>query len=187
MAYLLAFKMDGAWIMKYILLVLISIISAASFAKTGYENIITFNSSNWISQKTPTGFGLSCKLCDNQLMISMDIVPVNKSNKYTKSNADFISYLMSDKDDFARRMAADAAMGGKIKLIKADKAKINNKEVFRYMFTVDSGPNRTFDNTSMFLHKDRMIKITLNYYDGYFSTKDRAQVDAFYKSIKFTP
>ena len=119
MAYLLASKMDGAWIMKYILLVLISIISAASFAKTGYENIITFNSSNWISQKTPTGFGLSCKICDNQLMISMDIVPVNKSNKYTKSNADFISYLMVDKDNFAKKMAADAAMGGKIKLIKA--------------------------------------------------------------------
>ena len=93
MAYLLASKMDGAWIMKYILLVLISIISAASFAKTGYENIITFNSSNWISQKTPTGFGLSCKLCDNQLMISMDIVPVNKSNKYTKSNTYHSFYL----------------------------------------------------------------------------------------------
>lgn len=172
--------------MRYVLAILISIISTMSFAKTGYENIITFNYSNWISQKTPTGFGLSCKLCDNQLMISMDIVPVNKSNKYTKSNADFISYLMLNKDDFARKMASDAAMGGKFKLIKADKAKINNKEVFRYMFTVDGGPNRTFDNTSMFLHKDRMIKITLNYYDGHFSTKDRAQVDALYKSIRFT-
>lgn len=187
MAYLLAFKMDGSWIMKYIFLVLILIISNTSFAKTGYENIITFNSSNWISQKTPTGFGLSCKPCDNQLMISMDIVPVNKSNKYTKSNAVFISYLMEDKDNFARKMAADAATGGKIKLIKADKAKINNKEVFRYMFTAGDGSNKTFDNTSMLLHKDRIIKITLNYYDGYFSSKDRAQVDAFYRSIKFTP
>lgn len=173
--------------MKYIFSVLILIISATSFAKTGYENILTFDSSKWISQKTPTGFGLSCRLCDNQLMISIDIVPVNKANKYTKSNAAFISYLMADKNDFARRMASDAAMGGKVKLIKADKAKINNKDVFRYIFTADDGVSKTFDNTSMFLHKDRMIKITLNYYDGYFSSKDRAQVDAFYKSIKFAP
>lgn len=173
--------------MKILIYIFAAVISVTSFAKTGYENIITFNSNNWISQKTPTGFGLSCKLCDNQLMISMDIVPVNKSNKYTKSNADFISYLMLSKDDFARKMAADAAMGGKFKIIKVGKAKINNKEVFRYIFTVDSGPSRTFDNTSMFLHKDRMIKITLNYYDGYFSSKDRAQVDSLYKSIKFTP
>ena len=78
-------------------------------------------------------------------------------------------------------------MGGKVKLIKADKAKINNKDVFRYIFTADDGVSKTFDNTSMLLHKDRMIKITLNYYDGYFSSKDRAQVDAFYKSIKFAP
>jgi len=173
--------------MKYILAIIISTISVIASAKTGYENILTFDSSKWISQKTPTGFGLSCKLCDNQLMVSMDIVPVNKSNKYTKSNADFISYLMLNKDDFAKKMASDAAMGGKIQLIKADKAKINNKDVFRYIFTADTSPNRTFDNTSMLLHKDRMIKITLNYYDGHFSAKDRAQVDALYKSIKFTP
>lgn len=173
--------------MKYIFSVLILVISATSFAKTGYENVLTFDSSKWISQKTPTGFGLSCRLCDNQLMISIDIVPVNKANKYTKSNAAFISYLMVDKNDFARRMASDAAMGGKVKLIKADKAKINNKDVFRYIFTADDGVSKTFDNTSMLLHKDRMIKITLNYYDGYFSSKDRAQVDAFYKSIKFAP
>lgn len=172
--------------MKYIFAILISIISVTSFAKTGYENILTFNANDWISQKTPTGFGLSCRICDNQLMVSMDIVPVNKANKYTKSNADFISYLMMNKDSFAKKMASDTAMGGKIQLIRADRAKINNKEVFRYVFIVDGGLNKTFDNTSMLLHKDRMIKITLNYYDGHFSTKDRAQVDALYKSIRFT-
>ena len=73
--------------MKYILAIIISIFSITSFAKTGYEDILTLNTSNWLSQKTPTGFGLTCKLCDNQLMVSVDIVPVNKSNPYTKSNA----------------------------------------------------------------------------------------------------
>lgn len=185
MAYLLDLK--GDWFMKYILAALISITSVATFAKTGYENILTVNASNWLSQKTPSGFGLSCKFCDNQLMISFDIVPVNKSNKYTKSNSEFITYLMMNKDNLAKKMASDSTMGGKIQLIRADKAKINNKEVFRYMFTSEAGLNKSFDNTSLLLHKDKLIKITLNYYDGHFSQKDRAQVDSLYKSIKFTP
>lgn len=173
--------------MKYILAIIISIFSITSFAKTGYEDILTLNTSNWLSQKTPTGFGLTCKLCDNQLMVSVDIVPVNKSNPYTKSNADFISYIMKDKDDFAKKMASDAAMGGKIQLIKTGKAKINNKDAFRYVFIANTGLTKTFDNTSLLLHKNKMIKITLNYFDGHFSQKDRAQVGALYKSIKFTP
>ncbi|OTG80791.1 hypothetical protein B9T31_15940 [Acinetobacter sp. ANC 4558] len=152
-----------------------------------HDKTMTYKLDGWSSQKTPTGVGLSCTACENQVMISIDIVPIDKNNQYTKSNTDFINYLMLNKDDFAKKMASDAAVGGKIKLIKADKAKINNKEVFRYMFTSDDDLNNSFDNTSLFLHNDKLIKITLNYYDGYFSEKDRNAVDHFYNSIKFNP
>lgn len=157
------------------------------FSATGYENILTFDSKGWSSQKTPTGFGLSCTKCDNQVMISMDIVPIDKTNKITKSNEVFVSYFMSEKDKLARKLASDTAMGGKVKVLKADKVKMSGKDVFRYMFVADMGMNKAFDNTSMMLHKDRMIKITLNYFDGYFTQKDKTQVDNLYKSIKFTP
>ncbi|WEI10419.1 hypothetical protein PYR73_05430 [Acinetobacter soli] len=187
MAYLLGFKMDGIWIMKHLFTILILIISTSSFAKTGYENILTFDSKGWSSQKTPTGFGLSCIACDNQVMVSMDIVPINKTNKFTKSNEVFISSLMENKNQLALKMAQDTAIGGKVKLLKADKSKIAGKDVYRYMFIADMGMTKTFDNTSMMLHKDRMIKITLNYFDGSFTQKDRSNVDALFKSIKFTP
>ena len=173
--------------MKFILFFTLSLFSVICSAKTGYENILTFDSKGWSSQKTPTGFGLSCTACDNQVMVSMDIVPIDKGNKFTKSNELFVSYLMSEKDNLAKKFATDTAMGGKVKILKADKVKMSGKDVYRYMFIADMGMNKTFDNTSMMLHKDRMIKITLNYFDGYFSQKDKAQVDHFYKSIKFTP
>lgn len=173
--------------MKYLISLCLLIFSNVVTAKTGYENIITFNSTNWNYQKTPTGLALICVKCENQVMVSADIVPINKSNKNTKSNADFISFLMVDKDAFAKNMAKDAALGGKVKLIKAGKSKIDGTEVFRYMFIVNIGGSESFDNTSLFLHKNQVVKITLNYFNGYFSAKDKAQVDSLFKSIKLTP
>ena len=173
--------------MKKLITLFLILFPITVFAKTGYENILTFNSNGWSSQKTPSGLGLSCTLCENQVMVSIDVVPVNSSNKYAKNNADFISYLLQDKELLAKQLASESAMGGKVNILKADKAKIDNKDVFRYMFLVDGFGSKTFDNTSMLVHKGHIVKVTLNYFDGHFSKKDKIQVNSFYNSLKFTP
>ncbi|EPF73807.1 hypothetical protein [Acinetobacter rudis] len=194
MAYLLALKMDGVCIVKYIVvLATMLLITACSETKqsevitdtTKQDEVIAYTTEGWSSQKTPTGYGLSCTTCENQVMVSIDVVPVDKSNKYTQSNSDFINYLMSDKDIVSKKMASDVIPNAKVEMLKSGKAKIGDKEVFRYAFVVNDGVNDSFDNTSLLIHNDNLIKITLNYYDGYFSEKDRKMVDSLYNSIKF--
>ncbi|WP_406886158.1 hypothetical protein [Acinetobacter baumannii] len=158
------------------------------FAKTGYENVLTFNQDGWSLQKTPTGFALACTACDNQVMISVDMVPINKNNQQVKSNETFVNSLAKEKDKVAESFAKESVMGGKVKVLRADKVKTGGKDSFRYMFLADMGVSgKTFDNTSMLVHKHKIIKITLNYFDGYFSVKDKKQVNKFYSSLKFTP
>ncbi|MDM1247080.1 hypothetical protein HX005_06745 [Acinetobacter sp. R933-2] len=184
MAYLLALKVVGVRIMKYfICLTVIFLITACS--KVEQNESITYNTQGWSSQKTPTGFGLVCTECENQVMISIDIVPVDRSDKYTKSNSDFINYLMSEKDTVSQKMASDIMPSAKIEMLKSGKAKISDKDVFRYTFIIDDGLKSSFDNSSLLIHNNNLIKITLNYHDGYFSEKDKKIVDSFYKSIKF--
>ena len=62
---------------------------------------------------------------------------------------------------------------------------IGGQDAFQYMALVDMKPVATRDTTMILMYKNRIIKISVNYYDGTFGQKARDALGPVLSSLSF--
>jgi len=75
--------------------------------------------------------------------------------------------------------------GFSLKIERTGITELGGLEAFQYMAVIDFKPTPTRDTTILLIHRERLVKVSLNYHDGSFNDKARSAVNALFASIKF--
>lgn len=175
--------------LKTLLLALVLLVSSAQ-AQTGAPKLYVLNSSGWQRNTTPNGEVFTCSVCEAQVQLQIDIGPPIGNEAKFKTNEQFLAQLKTPEQqkNFADSMLRDQVplqSGFQIKIERTGLTKIGGQDAFQYMAIVELKPTATRDTTMFLLYKGRLVKITVNYYDGTFSPKASEALGAILSSLKF--
>ena len=174
--------------LKTLLLAALIFIGAASAQPS--PKLYVMDSSGWQRNTTPNGEVFTCSVCEAQVQLQIDIGPPVGNDAKFKTNDQFLAQLKSPEQqkNFADAMLRDQIplqSGLKIKIERTGLTKIGGQDAFQYMAVVELKPTPARDTTMFLLYKGRIVKITVNYYDGTFSPKARDALGKILASIRF--
>lgn len=115
--------------------------------------------------------------------------PLSPDAKF-KTNEQFLAQFRTPEqqkkfaDDFLRSQIP-LQSGFSIRVERTGLTKIGGQDAFQFMAIVEMKPTATRDATMLLIHRARLVKISLNYYDGSFTPKAREAVNALFSSVKF--
>lgn len=157
------------------------------FVKQGFYSV---DSSGWQHNTIPDGDVFTCSTCDAQAQIQISYGPELKGDVKYSTNQEFLAALSTEQ---AQREFADSILRGSIPLqsgftISIEKiglSDIGGLNVIEFSAIVDMPPNVSHENSMLAIHKNRMMKLSLNYFDDGMDDKTRAATNRFYKSFRF--
>ena len=179
--------------MKNIFWLIALLISTNSTANADLAKYFTAGSKSWQKTNVPDGVAFICLACDGQTMIQINAIPVNPNNPKAKTNEAFLAQYQTkaQQESFAKNMVKGQipidTKDINIEVFRTGFVKIGGKKAFQFSTAVEMKPYTTIDTTALFIHKDKIIKVSLNYYDGMFGAKSRKAVNELYSSIKLSP
>jgi hypothetical protein len=162
-------------------------VQAQTFTKAGFYSV---DATGWQRNTTPAGDVFTCSTCGAQVQVQIDYGSPLPDNARFKTNEQFLASLKTEtqQKDFADqllRQSIPLQSGFKISIERVGLTKIGGIDALQFMAVVELAPNVTRDTSMIALHKNRLVKITLNYYDGTMNEKTRAAVNSLFKSLKF--
>lgn len=168
-------------------LLLATIAHAQTFTKSGFYSI---DATGWQRNTTPAGDVYTCSTCGAQVQLQIEYGPPLSANAKFKNNEQFLASLKTESQqkqfaDQLLRQSIPLQSGFKISVERVGLTKIGGIDAFQFSAVVEMPPNVTRDTSMIALHKNRILKISLNYYDGAVNDKARTAVNSLFKSIKF--
>ena len=173
-------------------LVIFNVMLSSSFGHAQpYEKkpIYRVNANGWIQSEIPgAGDVFTCGKCKYHVYvrISYGSAP-SKENKF-QSNEEFLQTVSSGK---AQRNFARSVMEGQVPkntpldIMKTSISELGGLKVlqFQAVAKVEKGLFRS--TTMMAVHRDRMVTVSLNYFQGSLDEPSRNLVRAFFSSFQF--
>ncbi|GAC1628119.1 MAG: hypothetical protein NVS9B10_17720 [Nevskia sp.] len=161
--------------------------SAETFTKTGFYSL---DVAGWKHQPTPNGEVFACNDCGSPVQVQIDYGAVLPADSEYKTNAEFLGRLNTEETqrEFASLLIGSeipAEAGLESSIEKVSLGKIGGLDGFQYSALISTAPKATRENAVVAVHKHRIMKLTLNYFDEAKSEKADAQVAALFKSLKF--
>jgi hypothetical protein len=180
----------SALIMLRSLLLGLLLLAGFALAQPTLPKLYVLNPAGWQRNTTPNGEVFTCSICEAQVQLQIDVGPPIGADAKFKTNDQFLAQLKSLDQ---QRKFADAMLrnqiplqsGFKITIERTGLTKIGGQDAFQYMAVVEMKPTATRDTTMFLLYKGRLVKISVNYYDGTFSPKAREALEAILSSFKF--
>ena len=147
-----------------------------------------FDSEAWIEKKHPEGKMFLCKPCTTEIRVQITYGPRSKDITVTKFEGLF-------KNEQKRKVFAKEIIEKQLPLKKGVKIEVNNisyGELFRlrvlaFTAVVEMGPMVLRDTTYIGIHRNRIVKITLNYLDGDLDETARKALNEFMGTLVFYP
>lgn len=161
--------------------------SANVFIKPGLYSIDT---TGWDRKQTPTGDVYICSTCSAQIQIQIDFGQPLPADSKVQTNSEFIAGLRTPEQqkNFAQEiLKASIPMqsGYSFDIERVGIEQIGGLDVIQYAAVVTIGDKVMRDGTMIGIHKKRMFKIGLNYYDGALNPAVQAAIRSLYGSLKF--
>ncbi len=171
--------------------------SSDAFAATAQDpfdarEAFTVDAADWQANSMPRGMVYTCRTCDAQVQIQITFGPEIPADK-RKSNEQFISDIGGD--DVARKRFADSMMRSmvpavpnvSIEVTRTGISKLGGLKVFQMQSRVEMGAQRSHDTSMLAIHRNRIVKVTLNYFDGAMDAETELsnKVASFYRSFEF--
>ena len=172
------------------LLITFFLLASGAHAQQSSAKLYVIDAKGWQRNTTPNGEVFTCSVCEAQVQLQIDVgSPIESDSKF-KTNEQFLAQLKSPEQQkgFADAMLRDQIplkSGFKITIERTGLTKIGGQDAFQYMAVVELKPTATRDTTMFLLYKGRLVKITVNYYDGTFSPKAREALEKILSSLKF--
>ncbi len=169
------------------LLLLALPVRAEKFVKPGLYSI---DATGWQHKVTASGDNFRCSTCGVPVQIQIDYGPVLEKDATHKTNREFLEALNTEEaqKQFAElmlRKSIPAEGGFRVSIGKVGLAKIGGLDVLEFTATVANGSVTTLDNSMVAIHKNRIMKVTLDYFDGTMNDKAGAAISALLKSLIF--
>lgn len=160
---------------------------AQIFTKHGLYSIDT---TGWQRNTTPSGDIFTCSTCGALVQVQIDYGPPLPADTRFKTNEQFLASLKTETEqrqfaDAILRQSIPLTSGFKISIQKVGLTKIGGIDTLQFSAVVEMAPNVTRDTSMIALHKNRIVKITLNYHDGAMNEKTKTAVNSLYKTLKF--
>ncbi|MCH9004757.1 MAG: hypothetical protein IH838_05635 [Proteobacteria bacterium] len=146
------------------------------------------NAQEWLRHGTPDGEVFTCKPCSEQVQIQISVGPEIPSDALFTNNSQFIDSLSTEEaqNDFAVSIMQRSVPGSfEIDIYQTGVSSFGGLNVLQFAATVESGPYLSYDTTMIALHRNRIIKISLNYLDGAMNEETSQIVSRFFESFRF--
>ncbi|MBI5041365.1 MAG: hypothetical protein HZB57_09270 [Gammaproteobacteria bacterium] len=157
------------------------------FVKPDYYSI---NHKGWQHNTTPAGDVFTCYSCGAQFQVQLDYGPELPADATYRSNKDFLATLSTEaaQKDFADsliRRAIPLQSGFTISIGRIGLSMIGGLDVLQFSAVVEMPGTISHDNSMVGIHKNRMMKLTLNYFDGAMNEQASAAINDLYSSLRF--
>jgi len=146
------------------------------------------NTQEWLRHGTPNGEVFTCKPCSEQVQIQISVGPEIPSDALFTNNSEFIDSLSTEEaqNDFAKSLIQRSVPGKfEIDIYRTSISSLGGLEVLQFGATVEVGPLLSYDTTTIALHRNRIIKISLNYLDGAMNEETSQIISRFFESFRF--
>lgn len=161
---------------------------AETFSKPGFYSI---DVTGWRHQPGPSGEIFACTDCDTDVQVQIDYGSALPADSDYKTNREFLQRLA---DEDAQRQFAELllraeipeAAGVEFAIQKVGMTQLGGTDAFEYSALVATQPAATRENAVVAIHKNRIMKLTLNYFDARINDKATARIAALLKSLKFS-
>lgn len=168
-----------------LILIFVTNLYSATFNKHGFYSV---NIDGWIQNSTTEGDIFTCAKCKEQIQIQISYGPPLPKDALYKNNKEFIQALKTEKrqEEFAESFMKNAVPAGfNIKTTRTGITTLGGIEVFQFQAVVDFIKKLSYDTSMMAIHRNRIMKITLNYFDSALTPQNKKYIESFYKSIRF--
>ena len=160
---------------------------AEPFTKDGFY---TVELDGWKHGLTPGGDGFACTSCGGRTQIQIEYSEPLPEGADIRSNAQFLAALKTDaqRREFAEQMlrhSIPAQSGFPVAIRQVGIGRIGGLDVLDFIATVDLPPKPTHDHSMVAVHKARLLKITVDYYEGPVDAASRAALESFLGSLSF--
>jgi hypothetical protein len=127
-------------------------------------------------------------VCAAQVQVQIDVGAPLAQGPNARTNQQFLAHLKTPEQQRALaeqfiRSAIPLQSGYSIG--RTGLTKLGGLDAFQYSATVKLDPKVARVNTILLVHRERVVKATLNYHEGAMNDKTRAAIEAFYGSLKF--
>jgi hypothetical protein len=171
-------------------LILAAILASAAIAQPTTPPLYTLSSAGWQRNTTPDGEVFTCSVCERQIQVQIGVGPSLTTKAPFRTNEQFLATLRTPEQQraFAETILKSQIplqSGYSLKIERTGITKLGGLDAFQFMAVVDLKPVPTRDTTMLLIHRERLVKVSLNYHEGSFNDKARAAVNALFASIKF--
>ena len=146
------------------------------------------NAQEWLRHGTPDGEVFTCKPCSEQVQIQISVGPEIPSDAPLTNNFDFIESLSTEEaqTDFATSIMERSIPGElEIDIYQTGISSFGGLDVLQFAATVEVGPLLSYDTTMIALHRNRIIKISLNYLEGAMNEETSQVISRYFESFQF--
>jgi hypothetical protein len=166
------------------------LITMPGFAQSAAVKLFTIDSKGWQRSTTPSKAVYTCSTCDVRLQVQIDVgSPLGKDSKF-RTNKQFLESLgtAQQQKEFARdllKTQIPLASDNNIRVERTGVIKIGGQDAFQFIAVVDSMPKSTRDTTMLLIYKGRLVKVSVNYFDGTLTSKSEDALRSLLASLKF--
>lgn len=148
------------------------------------------NPSGWQHNSVPNGDVFTCSDCKSQIQVQIVYGPALEEGAKFKNNKEFISLMsqpviQKEFSDSVLRSSIPPESGITLSIERTAITKIGGIEVLQYSATVETPPVITHETSMIAVHKGRIMKLTLNFYDGAMNDAASKKVNSLFSSLQF--
>ena len=164
----------------------LSLVYAQPYEKKGIYRV---NANGWIQSKKPGASDVfTCGECKYPIQIRVIYGSASFRGKEYQSNEEFLQALSTGNGQrtFARSvMEEQVPKNAPLDIMKTSISELGGSKVFQFHAVTKIGKSLSRRTIMMTVHRDRMVMVSLNYFEGGLDEPSRNLVKAFFSSFQF--
>lgn len=144
----------------------------------------------WARNAVPEGFSYRCVRCTDQIEIEIKYGPALSPTATWRTNDALMADLSTEakQREFAEALlqsAAPTSAGVKIEVKRVGLHYIGGLRVLMIASRISSGRSAFMDTSMIAIHKNRLMKITVNFNEGAFTPESDKAITSFISGLVF--
>jgi hypothetical protein len=166
------------------------VLAGAAMAQPKPPPLYTVSSGGWQRNTTPDGEVLTCSACRRQIQVQISVGPPLAAKARFRTNEQFLASVRTPDQ---RQSFAVSILKSQIPLQssytpeieRTGITKLGGLDAFQFIAIVDLKPAPTLYTIILLVHRQRLVKVSVNYREDSFDDKARSAVNTLLESIKF--
>lgn len=150
----------------------------------------TLKVDGWSRAATPEGFNYRCTKCSEQIEIEVKYGPPLSPTATWKTNDELMADLSTPEKrqtfaDVIMKGAVPSGIGAKVAIKRVALEQIGGLRVLMMASEVEIGRSLTLDTSMVAIHKNRLMRISIHFFEGAMTAENREAINAFMDGLAF--